>query len=92
MARHARNTGFALCAAIVALSAPAWAAIAADARLDELVRTDWAGQERRRGRSPDDPEAVTAAYRRTQALLRNTAGRSGTVLHPDGTYAEEVKL
>ena len=78
MARHARNTGFAFSAAIATLSllaglAPARAVLAPDATLDELVRADWADQERRRDRSPDDPEAVTAAYRRAQALLRNTA-------------------
>jgi len=81
MARLARNAGFALSATVVALPflmslTPVRAAVTTDATLDELVRADWAGQERRRDRSPDDPEAVMAAYHKAQALLRTWPGLS----------------
>jgi len=87
MARQARNAGFALFATVVALSllvslTPARAAVTADATLDELVGADWAGQERRKDRSPDDPEAVRAAYHKAQALLRNKGRRHCSGIRP----------
>ncbi len=44
---------------------------AEDCDLDALIKADWAAQERRRGRSPDAPEAITDAYQRATALARD---------------------
>ena len=38
---------------------------------DAMVRADWAAQERRYDRSPQDPAAIADAYRRANALLRS---------------------
>ena len=46
--------------------------------LDRLVQADWAAQERRRGRSPEETRAIADAYERARALsedLQNMAGR-----------------
>jgi hypothetical protein len=38
---------------------------------DSLIKADWAAQERRRGRSPQDTASATDAYKRAEALLRD---------------------
>jgi hypothetical protein len=47
------------------------AAEVGDNSLSTLVRADWAAQERRHGRSPQDPAALTDAVRRARTLLQN---------------------
>jgi hypothetical protein len=50
---------------------PVQGADGAESGLDALVQADWAAQEHRRGRSPQDPRAITGAYARAGALLRD---------------------
>ena len=44
---------------------------AATDTLRAMVEADWAAQERRKGRSPDDPIAVRDAYRSSEELLND---------------------
>jgi hypothetical protein len=64
-----------LLAIVVALLGPSWASICgartSSGELDSLVQADWAAQERRRGRAPQDPAAIQDAYQRAKALLQD---------------------
>ncbi len=46
-----------------------------DTALGAMIRADWAAQERRYDRSPQDPAAIAEAYRRANALLGNLRGQ-----------------
>jgi hypothetical protein len=46
-----------------------------DDKLKALVQEDWASQERRHGRAPQEPAAIADAYRRAQALIEDLSNR-----------------
>ncbi len=56
--------------------------------LNSLVDADWAAQEHRRGRSPQDPAAVVDACERAGALLRNLR----SMPHPPDLKDEAAEL
>jgi len=64
------------------------AAESPDDKLQALVREDWAAQERRHGRAPQEPAAITDAYRRAQALVADLSSME----RPPGLEKEAAQI